>query len=287
MGDLGETVGIDMKKFVALLMIIGLLLPGLAIADEEQIFESGDFEYTVEGDTSRISKYTGEEVRPVLPSEFEGKPVTVIGHGAFLYHDTMVEIVLPNGVVTIEENAFLNCVSLSSLTLPEGLESIGDRAFFYDAGLREVALPESMTAIGDHAFSGCTNLTQITIPKNVLSIGAGVFSESGMANISVDEANSIFCEIDGVLFTKQDNVLHTYPAGREGDKYEVPDGTKVIGASAFDSVTNLTEVIIPDSVISIEAGAFAYCENLTAIDMPEGIDIADDAFEGCEALDRR
>ena len=44
------------------------------------------------------------------------------------------------------------------------------------------------------------------------------------------------------------------------------------------------EVVLSNSVESIESRAFADSQNLRLITIPDDIIIADDAFEGCDAL---
>lgn len=48
----------------------------------------------------------------------------------------------------------------------------------------------------------------------------------------------------------------------------IPEGTRVIGCSAFAGCKDLVEVIIPNSVVRIEPGAFAGCKALEDLDVP-------------------
>ena len=122
-----------------------------------------------------------------------------------------------------------------------------------------------VTSIGDGAFSWCWRLT----------------------TIEVGEGNVNFTEVNGVLFNAEKTVLLTYPAGKKGANYTIPDGVTSIGISAFtnsqflrsitipDSVTSigvrafnrsgLTSITIPDSVTSIGSVAFSICRNLTTV----------------------
>ena len=58
-----------------------------------------------------------------------------------------------------------------------------------------------------------------------------------------------------------------------------------IGPYAFDSYTNLTDLVIPNSIRSIEYNAFKDCSNLINLTLQEGMDGIDNpAFGGCHSL---
>jgi hypothetical protein len=48
-------------------------------------------------------------------------------------------------------------------------------------------------------------------------------------------------------------------------KFEIPNSVTIIGDSAFDDCTTLTDITIPSSVISIGNCAFANCNNIEEI----------------------
>lgn len=56
-----------------------------------------------------------------------------------------------------------------------------------------------------------------------------------------------------------------------------------IEAEAFAGIT-AEEVVVPEDVRSIGSRAFADCAGLMLVTLPDGVEIADDAFEGCETL---
>jgi hypothetical protein len=127
------------------------------------------------------------------------------------------------------------------------------------------ALPSSVTYIGDYAFSGCESLTSVTIPSSVTYIGNGSFSScTSLTSIIVDNQNSIFLSVDGVLFNKNGTVLIQYPGGKQGS-YTIPSSVTFIVDSAFSGCESLTSVTIPSSVTSIGNSAFYWCTSLTSI----------------------
>ena len=77
-------------------------------------------------------------------------------------------------------------------------------------------------------------------------------------------SGTIFESIDGVLFQKEDHCLVYYPAGRKEKVYTIPDGTEVIGESAFDTA-NFSSIEFPSSLKSIHRYAFSCVNNLKEI----------------------
>ncbi|MDO4816750.1 MAG: leucine-rich repeat protein, partial [Bacillota bacterium] len=117
--------------------------------------------------------------------------------------------------------------------------------------------------IGDSAFSGCSNLTSISVASN----------------------NPKYSSDNGVLFNKDKSTLLSYPAGKSGTSYIIPNSVTAIGYRAFFSCSNLTSISIPDSVTTIGDSAFWGCENLTNISIPDGVTtIGYRAFYKCDSL---
>ena len=138
-----------------------------------------------------------------------------------------------------------------------------------------------VTSIGGGAFWNCTSLTSITIGNGVTSIGNGAFERcTSLTTIEVGTGNVNYTDVEGVLFNKEKTLLHTYPAGKTGDNYTIPDSITSIGIQTFYNCTNLTSITIGNGVTSIGVQAFFDCSSLTAVtflgDAPK---IEDNAFE--------
>ena len=103
-----------------------------------------------------------------------------------------------------------------------------------------------------------------------------MFCSSELKRIKVSPDNQFYCDIDGVLFSKDRKKLIRMPICREG-RYIIPEGTEVIGRYAF-SCCGLSEVIIPTTVKMTEEEAFeSSC--ITSVRIPEGfIRIEEKAF---------
>jgi len=65
--------------------------------------------------------------------------------GGFL--EDIKEIIIPEGITSIEDNAFEGCATLTTVTLPGSLKHIGRNAFVDCKSLKTVVLPDSISAI--------------------------------------------------------------------------------------------------------------------------------------------
>ena len=63
-------------------------------------------------------------------------------------------------------------------------------------------------------------------------------------DITVNENNTMYSSIDGVLFNKERTALLKYPEGRENKDYTVPDRVITIGRGAFKNCSNLQTITL-------------------------------------------
>ena len=144
--------------------------------------------YEVVGDTVTIvscdKKASGALV---VPSTYEGKPVTSIGGSAFYVCTSLTSVTIPDSVTSIGEDAFRGCSNLSSVWIPDSVTNIGNHAFAGCSSLTSMTIPDSVTSIGIRAFSGCSSLTSVTIGNSVTSIGDWAFYDcSSLRNITFE-----------------------------------------------------------------------------------------------------
>ncbi|MBQ8311211.1 MAG: leucine-rich repeat domain-containing protein [Clostridia bacterium] len=91
--------------------------------------EHSDFQFQIENGKATLTAYVGKDTEVVIPSSFEGCPVTSIADRAFENCIKLESVTVPNGVVTVGWFAFSGCVHLSSVTLPDSVRSISYGAF--------------------------------------------------------------------------------------------------------------------------------------------------------------
>lgn len=69
-------------------------------------------------------------------------------------------------------HCFSDIVPAEEIILTEGLKTVDPFAFHYDYDIKRIVLPEGVETIGAMAFAMCPNLTEIVIPASVTDIGA-------------------------------------------------------------------------------------------------------------------
>ncbi len=183
------------------------------------------------------------------------------------------DLVIPRGVVTIDEEAAQGCDRLTSVTIPDSVTTIGNWAFAQCAGLTTVTIPDSVTTIGLGAFEQCAGLTTVTIPDGVTTIDNWAFYQcAGLTTVTIPD--SVTCIRTG-----------TFAQCAGLTTVTIPDGVTHIDSQAFEQCAGLTTVTIPDSVMYISDRAFYHCAGLTSVTIPAGVKIiGDGAFEDCPNL---
>ena len=211
--------------------------------------------------------------------------VTKIGSGAFWDCSSLVTYSGGSGVTVIEIGAFQRCSGLTSFTIPSGVTVI-EANTFKQSGLTSITIPANVTRICQDAFEECDDLQSVAIPASVTYIDDNPFSGCGkLSVITVDEGNPNYKAVDGVLFSKDDKTLISYPKGKEGTTYTIPASVTIIGYSAFSGCSGLTSVTIPASVTETGDYAFYGCSRLTSVTIPASVtEIGDHAFERCFPL---
>jgi len=95
----------------------------------------------------------------------------------------------------------------------------------------------AVTSIGDGAFYGCDSLTNVTIPNNVTNIVETAFAGcTNLTAITVDTRNSVYSDVDGVLFNQSLTTLVQYPGGI-GGSYMIPNSVTNIGTMPSSGAT--------------------------------------------------
>ena len=225
---------------------IGLMQVQAAQTTYNYTVGNSTYTYTIlTDDTIKITKYKGTDESIVIPSEIDGKKVTVIGSSAFYGFKSLKNIEIPDGITSIENYAFCQCWSITSLSVPESVTSIGTGAFRFCGDLKEIKLPSNLTVLSDSLFGADANLEYITfgdaektdtviIPETVQKIGNYVFMN---------------CE-------KIKNI-------------NLPANLKSIGKTCFQGCISLTGLFIPQSVESIGGGIFGDCDALQSVEIED------------------
>lgn len=152
-----------------------------------------------------------------------------------------------------------------------------------------LTVPEGVRTIEDRAMEACKALTEVVLPSSLLSIGEGAFSGGMLTHIYVHADNSVYTDVDGVLFNKERSSLELCPKGRTG-AYSVPDGVRRIADGAFENCRVLGEIVLPSSLEYIGDRAFTgygmIMSERIPIKIPDGVTvIGERAFADCATFD--
>ena len=181
--------------------------------------------------------------------------VKEIGKYAFSSNRTLNSVKIGKSVTTIERSAFSECPALTSVTLGENLKYIKTSAFEHCTALSNIVLPSSLQVIDSRAFYN-TALVSVSVPSSVVNIDEDAFEMIyALKEIKVDEANTVYSDIDGVLCSKTKTVLFRYPNSK-GKTYTVPNTIKKIYDWAFSYCPELETIVFPASVISFGNNIF-------------------------------
>ncbi|MBQ8381904.1 MAG: leucine-rich repeat domain-containing protein [Clostridia bacterium] len=166
-GNAGLLAGAIVLIAVALLLIGGLvvgLLNGWFGDSEDELQFSEGLEYQLldDGTYSVISIGTCTDAHVVIPSSYEGIPVT-----------------------SIAELAFSSCSGLTSVTIPSSVTTIGNFAFAFCDNITSVTIPSSVTSIGYCVFAYCDNLTAVYCKASA--------KPSGWSSDWLDDCPAIVC----------------------------------------------------------------------------------------------
>ena len=203
------------------------------------------YTYQIESDgTGTLTGFTGRG-ETTTPANIDEVNITRIGDSCFRGNVWLDEVIVSDGVVSIDDYAFEACSIMSKATLPDSITTIGDGAFNGCTQMKNCEIPAGITKIGRGAFLYCGKLTKVNLPENLESIGK--FAFAGCENLT------------DVTF-KGDNLT------------EIPD-------RAFYKCIKLGAIVLPDSIKRIGKRAFSGCEKLENCDYPDTASLGDYVFE--------
>ena len=230
-----------------------------------------NFEYEIINGAVKLVKCWSVEPNIDIPAVIDGKPVQIIGQGAFYQRSSLLTLTIPSSVTTIEASAFYRCYSLGNIFIPSSVTQIGATPFYRCISLISITvdsanmfysdidgvlynkeqttllvypeakankfyiIPITVETIDQSAFGYCCHfLESIFISKNVKCLPPNPFTSSiSLTEIIVDPENTFYSSNDGILFDKSQSVLLAYPILKEALSYMVPISIERIDATAF------------------------------------------------------
>ena len=212
----------------------------------------------------------------------EGSKCTKIGENAFDFC-AMENVVLPEGMTTLDEWAFLYCNNLISLTIPSTMTTIDStslRCYRLSEVINKSSLAEIDNNVVRNATSGESKIEKYgdyryIVGDDGITYLIGYFGKSKNISLPTDRTYAIkdMAFVDCRL-----------------KSLSIPNNVTSIGETIFydtdaEYENEITTLTIPESVTDIAEAAFYECVNLTSISIPNSVTtIKSRTFYGCTAL---
>lgn len=226
--------------------------------------------------------------------------LTTIGYDAFAGCNSLEKVIVSDLTawcgITFESNPLsiahhlysVDGTEITDLIIPDGVETINSYAFYGGTNFTSVKIPSSLKKIGDYSFYGCDNLSKVIVPdltswcninfgsnynSNPLSISGHLYSENEHEILDLVIPYGVQNINDGAFY------------GGKFSSLALPSSLKTIGNYAFSLCSNITSVVIPNGVTTIGMGAFGLCDKLAAVVIPNSVSsIGKSAFANCLSL---
>lgn len=91
------------------------------------------------------------------------------------YKESILSVVIENGVTNIGQGAFAQCSNVTSIDIPVSVTGISNDAFVNCSELTTAPIGEGVVTIEWNAYEMCTGITSVTIPASVQTIGSWAF----------------------------------------------------------------------------------------------------------------
>lgn len=225
-----------------------------------------------------ISKQKKNEEKVIIPTFYEGYPVTKIANYAFYRNARILTFTTKSS-------------NLEKISFPNTLIEIGKSAFYQCGKLEEINIPQSVLIIGSNAFASCVDMETIKInpddswydhyvtPKEIDSVKAN----SSKNEIKITGAYETVYRGDILELTatgddvNPSNIQWTVSEGAKLVKTEFINKVRVVfdnltatevTITAYDSTKRTEQASVtvklelPTPVMSIDATAFDRCNSL-------------------------
>lgn len=150
-----------------------------------------EFTFEIQDGKKKLIKYTGSNPNVVIPDD-----VDIIREGAFKENQTLISVVISEGVTEIGWRAFAGCTNLSLVEIPVTVREIGGDAFSntpffnnlpgdfkisgcfllaYTGQDSKIQIPPGVSIICHNAFYGRRELTSVVLPQRIKAINSSAF----------------------------------------------------------------------------------------------------------------
>lgn len=228
--------------------------------------ERAEFDFIIGSDGCyTVSGYYGDGGTVIIPSYYGGTPVTAITDYAFEGCDTIIKLVVPEGITAINENTLFGCFSL-----------------------RELIIPSTVNFISVRAFVTCPDINSFTVsPLNMsyCDIDGVLYNKAQTRLVKYPTGRDDFeYQISEGTHYVED---YAFFSSQHLEAVYFPDGVGGIGTSAFEGCGALETAYVGNRIDYVGGRAFYGCSSLTEIFFEYDLySIGKEAFYGCKSLER-
>lgn len=252
--------------------------------------ESSDLSFVLDSETQeykvRIANKTATEV--VIPSTYEGLPVTAIDDSGFMSCTNLEKVIIPSSIKTIGNNAFMRCTKLKKVLGMSGVENYGINAFAMCSNLEYLILPSNLKSIGSTMLRNVKATVYSRTPEETMMQLNSDWTSSFQGNI-VYGNDLVYEEYENENKEKGLSLVSWQNLDIRPNGYD--ENTQLIVLSyRMDDTTAVEEDKLEGKLLNIAEFAFADC-NADSIILrnAEGyhhsINIESFAFADCQAKD--
>ena len=227
-------------------------------------------------DCKKLNRVNVKDMASWLNIKFKNENSNPLGfaHNLYINDELLTELVIPDGVKTINGFAFNGCESLKTLTISEAVDTIGEYAFQGCNGIAELSIPQNVKSINRYAFRDCAGIKSLILNEGIDSICEYAFTGcNGVGEVVIPNSvnfmgESAFSRCEGLKTVK------------------IGDGLKEIMNYAFQDCKSLENLTIGANVENIGYNAFSYCAELKEINGGDNLMSVDpSAFSGTAWID--
>ena len=271
-----------------------------AVAEGGVLYAENGILYSRVDDTVVLEQYPAGKTDTTFAVP-EG--VTHLGRYS-VWEQDITTLTLPESLVAIEEYA-LDVCSIRTIHIPAGVQELDntslrshtlqsitvaednrnytavdgvlfskDMTFLHtypkEKTAQEYRIPETVTGTTSNILKMPWYLKTLYIPASLIEIVElyGISSACSLERIHVAGDNPAWSSVNGVLFNKDQTLLHTFPA-RHGTSYTIPDSVTTIANCAFYGQDVLWHVTMGKNVETIDWQTnFCWYDELTGVDIP-------------------
>ena len=237
--------------------------------------------------------------------------VKIIGKHSFFMADNLKKIVIPRGVVKLENNPFSGCSKLEVINHSSYI-NIVDKVIYNKFRTSVLGCINSIVSdelkllpvksIGRNSFWNCKGIKKIILPSTLKQIGYNPFV--GCSNVHFESDSENYVVDDDILYNKDKTKIICYPSWKAKGTVRLPDSViglergafsgcdkmteiklhnvNLISKSSFTNCSSLERIYCSDFVTYIGEWAFAYCTSLKRISVSSKTRIDNNAFSNCD-----